>query len=201
MNASELSALLLLATAMSFTPGPNTTLSSALAANHGLRHAMPFICAVPAGWGLVLLLCTVGVGALLVAQPWLATGVQLAGVAYLLWLAFKLARSAQLGEADASRLNVGFAQGVALQFVNVKAWMLALAIVGGWVAGRDDLALRLAQVLPLMLCFAFLSNFTYALVGALLRRWLAHGRRLLWFNRAMAGVLVMTAVWMLRAPA
>ncbi len=201
MNASELSALLLLATAMSFTPGPNTTLSSALAANHGLRHAMPFICAVPAGWGLVLLLCTAGVGALLVAQPWLAIGVKLAGVAYLLWLAFKLARSALLGEADATRLNVGFAQGVALQFVNIKAWMLALAIVGGWIAGRDDLALRLAQVLPLMLCFAFLSNFTYALVGALLRRWLAHGRRLLWFNRAMASVLVVTAVWMLRVPA
>ena len=36
-------------------------------------------------------------------------------------------------------------------------------------------------------------------VGALLRRWLAQGRRLLWFNRTMAGVLAATALWMLRA--
>jgi threonine/homoserine/homoserine lactone efflux protein len=199
MNASELSALLLLATAMSFSPGPNTTLSSALAANHGLRHAMPFIWAVPAGWGLVLLLCTAGLGALVLAQPALALAIKLLGVAYLLWLAFKLARSAKMGEADARRLDVGFVQGVALQFVNIKAWMLALAIVAGWIAGRDDLLLRLAQVLPLMLCFAFFSNLTYALMGALLRQWLAQGQRLLWFNRTMAAVLVLTAVWMLQA--
>jgi threonine/homoserine/homoserine lactone efflux protein len=201
MNASELSALLLLATAMSFSPGPNTTLSSALAANHGLRHAMPFIWAVPAGWGLVLLLCTAGVGALVVVQPALALAIKLFGVAYLLWLAFKLARSARLGEADARRLDVGFVQGIALQFVNIKAWMLALAIVAGWIAGRDDLLQRLAVVLPLMLCFAFFSNLAYALIGALLRNWLAQGRRLLCFNRVMAAVLVLTAVWMLQAKA
>ena len=50
-----------------------------------------------------------------------------------------------------------------------------------------------------MLCFAFFSNLTYALMGALLRQWLAQGQRLLWFNRAMAAVLVLTAVWMLQA--
>ena len=201
MNASELSALLLLATAMSFSPGPNTTLSSALAANHGLRRAMPFVCGVPAGWGVVLLLCALGLGALIMALPWLGLAIKLLGVGYLLWLALRLARSARLGEADARRLDVGFVQGIALQFVNIKAWMLALAIVAGWIAGRDDLLQRLAVVLPLMLCFAFFSNLAYALIGALLRNWLAQGRRLLWFNRVMAAVLVLTAVWMLQAKA
>jgi threonine/homoserine/homoserine lactone efflux protein len=198
MNASELSALLLLATAMSFTPGPNTALSSALAANHGLRGALPFICAVPAGWGLVMLLSAAGVGALVMAEPALALAIKLLGVAYLLWLATKLARSARLGEADARRLHIGFAQGVLLQFVNIKAWMLALAIVAGWVAGHADAWWRMAQVLPVFLCFAFFSNLTYALVGALLRGWLAQGQRLLWFNRTMALVLVLTAIWLLR---
>ena len=37
-----------------------------------------------------------------------------------------------------------------------------------------------------MLVYAFASNFAYALAGALLRKWLAQGQRLLWFNRAMA---------------
>ena len=50
-----------------------------------------------------------------------------------------------------------------------------------------------------MVCFAFASNFTYAALGALLRGWLAQGRRLLWFNRCMALVLALTAAWMLRA--
>jgi threonine/homoserine/homoserine lactone efflux protein len=47
-----------------------------------------------------------------------------------------------------------------------------------------------------MLAYAFVSNFAYALVGAMLRDWLAKGSRLLWFNRAMGLVLVLTAWWM-----
>ncbi|MDB5896049.1 MAG: lysine transporter LysE [Rhodoferax sp.] len=197
MNATEFTALLVLATAMSFSPGPNTTLSTALAANHGLRRAMPFVCAVPLGWGLVLGLSALGVGALLLAVPLLGLAVKLAGVAYLFWLAWKLARSASLAEADARGLNVGFWQGAALQFVNIKAWMLALAIVAGWIAGRPDALPRFVTVLPVMLAFAFFSNLVYAVLGSLLRAWLAKGARLLWFNRAMGLVLVATALWML----
>ena len=67
MPWSELMALLVFSTAMAFTPGPNTTLSAALAANHGLRHAMRFVVAVPFGWGLLLLACALGLGALIQA--------------------------------------------------------------------------------------------------------------------------------------
>ena len=202
MNWQEFTALLVLATAMSFTPGPNTTLSTALAANHGLRRAMPFVLSVPVGWGVLLTFCTLGLGALLLAVPLLSLAVKLIGVVYLLWLAFKLAfKTRQLGEAGSDRMNITFWQGAALQFVNIKAWMLALAIVSGWIAGRADPGLRFAVVLPVMLMYAFVSNLTYALVGSLLRDWLAgpHGtsRRLVGFNRLMALVLVCTAVWLL----
>ena len=135
MNWQEFTAFLVLATAMSFSPGPNTMLSTAMAANHGLRRTLRFCLAA------------------------------------------------------------------ALQFVNIKAWMLALAIVSGWIAGRPDPAMRFAVVLPVMLFYAFTSNLVYALVGSLLRDWLAgpdgSGQRLLVFNRVMAGVLVATALWML----
>lgn len=201
MTWQEFTALLVLATAMSFSPGPNTTLSTALAANGGLRRAMPFVCAVPLGWSALLMLCALGLGALLLALPMLALAVKLAGVAYLLWMAFKLSQALQLGEADATMLQVGFWQGVALQFVNIKAWMLALAIVSGWIAGRADTTQRLAVVIPVMLVFAFTSNLLYATLGSLLRDWLRGpletGRRLLAFNRVMALILLVTALWML----
>jgi threonine/homoserine/homoserine lactone efflux protein len=201
MPFPELWALLVLATAMSFTPGPNTTLSTALAANFGLKRALPFVCAVPVGWGLLLGLCSLGLGALILAAPILAWGIQAVGVGYLWFLAWKLANTRQLGQASESALKVGFAQGVALQFVNIKAWMLALTIFGGWIAGQADPGLRLAWVLLVMLLFAFSSNLSYALVGSLLRHWLAgpqgSGQRLLRFNRLMAAVLVATGVWML----
>ena len=73
--------------------------------------------------------------------------------------------------------------------------MLALSVVAGWIAGHPDAGSRYVQILPLMLIFAFSSNFTYALIGSLLRQWLAQGARLLIFNRLMALVLTATAFW------
>ena len=199
MNWQEFTALLVLATAMSFSPGPNTTLSTAIAANGGLRRALRFILAVPVGWSLLLALCAAGLGALVVAEPALRVAIKALGIAYLLWLAFKLSGSGTLGSADDGKLDVGFGQGVLLQFVNIKAWLLALTLVAGWIAGQSDPWQRFAIVAPVMLVYAFTSNFIYALAGSLLRNWLARGTRLLWFNRAMALALVLTAWWMVGA--
>lgn len=204
MSAEELAALLSFATAMSFTPGPNTTLSTALGANLGLRRALPFIVAVPAGWTLMMLLCGLGLAALVLAAPALRLAVKFGGIAYLVWMAWKLAAVRTLGEVDARQLDVGFWQGVGLQFLNIKAWMLALALAAGWVtsAGSQPAANpgeRLAIVCAVMVGFALTSNFSYALAGSLLRGWLAQGRRLVVFNRVMAAVLLATAVWLLGA--
>ena len=196
MDWQEFTALMVLATAMSFSPGPNTTLSTALAANGGLKRAMRFIVAVPVGWTLLLVLCAAGIGSLVVAVPALRLVIKALGIAYLLWLAWKLSRSATLGSADEAHLSVGFIQGVMLQFINIKAWLLALTLVAGWIAGQPDALGRFAIVAPVMLFYAFASNLAYAVVGAVLRTWLTEGKRLLWFNRGMAAVLVLTAWWM-----
>ena len=202
MNASEWVALMALGAAMSFSPGPNTTLSTALAANFGLRRAMRFCLAVPTGWVLLLLACGLGVGALVNSVPALRWAIKLTGVAYLLWLVWKLNQTTTLAQVDASRLQVTFVQGVALQFVNIKAWMIALTLTAGWVVNANgqpatNTGERLAIVAGCMVFYAFTSNFTYALVGSMLRGWLAQGRRLLWFNRVLGLVLVVTAAWML----
>ncbi len=202
MSATELTALLIFCTAMSFSPGPNTTLSTALAANFGLRRALRFCLAVPAGWTLLMLATGLGVGALITGVPLLRWAVKLLGVAYMLWLAWKLARTSRMASADPARLDVGFWQGVGLQFLNIKAWMLALTLSAGWVVSSagspaPNPGERLVIVCGVMLLFAFSSNFLYALIGSLLRDWLSRGQRLLWFNRALSLVLVATALWML----
>lgn len=213
MSAQEFTALLLLAAAMSFTPGPNTMLSTALAARSGLRAAWPFMLAVPVGWTLLMLACGLGLGALLAAVPALQSLIRVAGLLLLLWLAWKLGQwrrqprdggRMQVPPEAADAAEVGFFQGVLLQFVNIKAWTLALAITAGWVthaAGQvaPNPGERLLLALAVMAPFALFSNLGYALVGTLLRRWLSQGRRLLVFNRGMSLLLVATALWMARA--
>ncbi len=196
MTSAEWTTLLILATATSFTPGPNTTLSTTLAANRGLRGAMSFVLAVPVGWGLLLSVCSLGVGSLVLAWPALRIVIATAGIAYLLWLARRLWGSRTLSETRTSPLEVSFLQGVLLQFLNIKAWMLALSVMSGWIIGKDDVWARYLQILPVMLGYALASNFSYALMGALLRQWLSQGRRLMLFNRLMASALAATAAWM-----
>ena len=202
MTAAEVTALLVFCAAMSFSPGPNTTLSTALAANHGLKRALRFCLAVPAGWTLLMLASGLGLGALVTGAPALRWAVKVAGAGYMLWLAWKLAKTGHPAQVDQSLLDVTFRQGVALQFLNIKAWMLALTLTAGWVvnaAGHPapNPGQRLAIICAVMVVFAFASNFSYALLGSLLRQWLAHGPRLRWFNRVLALVLLATAGWML----
>lgn len=198
LSSEELTALLILSTAASFTPGPNTTLSTALAANQGLRSALRFILAVPVGWGLLLGLCMAGLGHLVLAIPALRWVITISGTLYLLWMAYRLWGTRELSNANEDRLTITFFQGVGVQFLNIKAWMLALSIVAGWVAGKEDALGRSLVLLPIMMGFGLVSNLTYAVMGSLLRQWLAQGIRLLVFNRCMAAALIFTAIWMFK---
>ena len=202
MSSEELFALIALATVGTFTPGPNTALSATIAANHGLRRALPFVCAVPAGWGVLLVLNAAGLGVMVLGYPPLRWGLLAAGVLYLLWLAWKLANTQHLSEAAIGPV-VGFKQGVMLQFINIKAWFLALSVVSGWVIGHDDTIARLLETLPIFMFFGLSSNLTYAWIGASLRHWLRGpndtAQRLQWFNRIMALALLGTVVWMVRS--
>jgi threonine/homoserine/homoserine lactone efflux protein len=199
MSSTEFIALIALATVGTFTPGPNTTLSATLAANYGLRRALPFVCAVPAGWSLLLILNAAGLGALVLDFPALRWGLLVTGALYLLWLAWKLASPQRLSESTQGPI-VGFKQGVMLQFINIKAWFLALSVVSGWVIGHDDTLGRLLETLPVFMFFGLASNLIYAWIGASLRHWLRgpddSALRLQWFNRGMALALLVTVAWM-----
>ena len=100
----------------------------------------------------------------------------------------------------------GFLIGVVQMGMDCTIVLLALTVVAGWMAGRDDAWGRFAILLPVMLVFGFFSNLTYALIGSLLRQWLGGpyvdgvgtAVRLRWFNRGMAAMLAATALWMAR---
>ncbi|MBN4842086.1 LysE family transporter, partial [Citrobacter braakii] len=93
-------------------------------------------------------LCAAGVGTLVLAVPWLRLGVLGGGAAYLLWLAWRLAGAGTPALGPQPPLRISFARGVALQFLNIKAWTLALSVVAGWIAGHPQAGQRLVWVLP-----------------------------------------------------
>ncbi|MCU0949913.1 MAG: LysE family translocator [Burkholderiaceae bacterium] len=197
MPTDQLLALITLAVAGSFTPGPNNTIATVTGANHGLRATLPHVLGVPFGFGSMLVAGSLGVAALLIAHPLLGAAIKWIGIAYLLYIAWLVARAGSLGERRLAR-PLTFWQSAAFQYANPKAWMLAAATAGTFMAGRVD-ALRTAIIVAVFALAAVLSLLLWGALGAALHDWLRHGQRLQWFNRAMGLLLAATALWMARS--
>jgi threonine/homoserine/homoserine lactone efflux protein len=194
MPADQMLALITLALAGSFTPGPNNTIATVTAANHGLRATLPHVLGVPFGFGTLLAAGNLGVAALLVAHPLLAQAIKWLGIGYLLWIAGQVAGATSLGERRSAR-PLSFLQSAAFQYANPKAWMLAAAAAATFMADGTG-ALRLAIVVLVFALAAATSLLLWAAAGVALRRWLAQGTRLRAFNIAMGLLLAATALWM-----
>ena len=184
MSDDQWIALALFAIVGSFSPGPNNTIATVTAANFGLRAALPHVFGVPLGFASMLVLAALGVAAALLAVPALATVIKVLGVAYLLWLAWHLARAGDtLPEKVGGpfRLPLSFTQSALFQYFNPKAWMLAAATAGAWFTGEQALLHGLIAGL-IFAAAAFASLVLWSWAGATLRQWLKHGARMRRFN-------------------
>jgi threonine/homoserine/homoserine lactone efflux protein len=185
----SLAAFLLFGT---FTPGANTAVSTMLGANYGAWRAMPFVGGVAVAFGLIYALCIAGVGALIQTTPWLRSLLVWGGLAYMLWLAYRIATATAIKRSDQAKpLHAG--HGFANCMANPKVWMLAISVAAQFAL--QSAAWHVWAAL-LFAAFGFASNAAWAMVGSSLRAWLERGARLTWFNRAMGAALAATAVWM-----
>jgi threonine/homoserine/homoserine lactone efflux protein len=163
-------------------------------ANHGLRAALPHILGVPFGFGTMLVAGSLGVAALLVAHPLLGHAIKWIGIAYLLYIAWSIARAISIADRRLAR-PLTFWQSAAFQYANPKAWMLAAATAGTFMTVEAG-ALRTAIIVGVFALTAASSLILWAWMGAALRHWLQGGTRLARFNLAMGALLAATALWM-----
>ena len=141
--------LIAFAFAASVTPGPNNALVTANAAANGWRATWPHILGNGAGFSLMIVLVGAGLAGVLAAQPLLAAAMRWGAMAWLVWLAFKIA-TGPVDAAAGGGMRFGFVKAVLFQWVNPKAWLLALSIAAAWV--RPDEA-ALPQLLVIGRCF------------------------------------------------
>jgi threonine/homoserine/homoserine lactone efflux protein len=198
MPLEQLVALAILAFVGSFTPGPNNMIATVTGANYGFRAAVPHIFGVPFGFASMLIAGAAGVAALLLTYPFIAALIKWAGIAYLLFIAWQLARPHVTGEESnrPAMKPLSFWQSAAFQYVNPKAWMLAAATAGSFMADNA----KLASIVTIVIVFSIAamgSVITWVLVGAALRNWLGVGSRMRIFNVAMGVLLAATALWLM----
>ncbi|MFC4353079.1 LysE family translocator [Fodinicurvata halophila] len=173
------------------TPGPNNIMVTASGVNYGYRRTLPHILGISIGFPVMVLAVGLGLGGLFRAVPALHDILKIAGIAYLLWLAWRIATTRRQGEAS-SRPPLTFLQAAAFQWVNPKAWMMATGAVAAYTTGGDSVFAEVLLITALFALVAFPCVSAWTLLGSALGRFLAEGRRLQLFNIAMAALLVLS---------
>ena len=173
----------------SITPGPNNLMLLASGANFGFRRTVPHLLGVCLGFAAMVFLVGLGIGSLFTAYPALYDALRAVAIVYMLWLAWRIATSDGLGDAAGSARPMSFLEAVAFQWVNPKAWAMALGAIAAFVtpeaffAGVTIVTVVFATVnLP---CIASWAGF-----GVVLRRFLDRPWALRVFNVTMAVLLV-----------
>ena len=199
MSAETFIALLGFALVASMTPGPNTMMLLASGVNFGFRRTVPHMVGITVGFAALILAIGFGLGSVFQLYPALQLVLKLAGGAYLVYLAIRIAMTRTIsGKGKGAATPLTFAQAALFQWVNPKAWMMTVAAM----AIYTDMAMpvRTTLIVAAVFLFACLPSVTaWAGFGMALRGYLSDPLRLRVFNMAMGALLLLSLIPVLAA--
>lgn len=186
---AALSAAMTFALVMSITPGPNNTMLLASGVNFGFRRTMPHMLGITCGCMVMMIAIALGLGQIFTRYPALYSAMEIVSVAYLLYLAWKIAGSRGLSLDAGNERPMTFFQAAAFQWVNPKAWMMA--VTGVTAFHLNDNLLVNALLLTAAFAIVNLPSITvWAAFGLAVRRFLTSPGVLRAFNWTMAALLL-----------
>lgn len=198
MTYDILSALAAFAFVSSITPGPNNLMLMASGANYGLRRTLPHMLGVALGFAFMVILVGVGLIQIFDAFPVTYTVLKVASVGYLLYLAWKIATAAAPEAKEPTGTPFTFLQAAAFQWVNPKAWTMALTAISVYAVPEAGVwGILLVGLVFGAVNLPSVSVWTW--MGQQLRRVLDDPRKLRAFNIAMA-VLLIGSLWPILRP-
>ena len=191
MTYELLTGLALFALVSSLTPGPNNLMLMASGANFGFRLTIPHMLGVSLGFTLMVLLVGLGLAQLFQLYPASYTVLKIVSVFYLLFLAWKIATAGKPDE------NIGisgrpftFIQAALFQWVNPKAWTMALTALSVYSPSQNINSVALVAMVFGAINLPCVSCWT--LLGQQIQGLLSSPKRLAAFNVSMALILVLS---------
>jgi len=185
------------ALAASISPGPVNIVALGSGARYGLWASLRHVTGATLGFCLLLLLIGLGLHELLRYWPGMTRGLHAGGVAFLLYMAWKLASDRGGLASDSAPTAPSMLAGATLQWLNPKAWLASVAGVGAYV-GEGQTAL-LWQFTAIYFVICYLSVASWAWAGSVISQYLGNPHRIRLFNRVLAALLVASALYLLLA--
>lgn len=190
MTYDILFALVAFAFVSSITPGPNNLMLMASGANFGFRRTIPHMLGIGLGFMLMVLLVGAGLVQVFEAYPISHVILKIASVAYLLFLAWRVANAGPAKGPGRAGRPMTFLQAAAFQWVNPKAWAMALTATTAYAPGQTLQAIALVALV--FGCVNLPSVSTWTVLGQQMARVLTNRQRLTVFNWSMAALLVIS---------
>ncbi len=183
---------------MSITPGPNNVMVTASGVAFGYRRTIPHMLGISLGCGFQIVLVALGMGTVFERWPELQDVLRWAGAAYLVYLAWRLLKAGLIvGEAEGRARPLTFLEAAAFQFLNPKAWMIAVTTATVFLP-KDLNPLVGSLTMALVLAIVnYPSISVWTLFGTAMRRLLGSERLRQAFSVALSLALVLTGAAML----
>lgn len=191
MSVETYLTLLALAIGTLFTPGPNNAMLAASGATFGFRRTLPHMLGVAIGFPAMLLIVGLLLGELFQASSVLRETLRWGGAALLLWIAWNIATADPAKAAGAGARPMRFAEAAAFQWINPKAWSMAVAATSQFILPERPL-ITAAIVTATFLGFGLVSSATWNGAGRMIARWLTSDGRRRVFNLTMAALIVVS---------
>ncbi|NOE17865.1 LysE family transporter [Ruegeria atlantica] len=188
MTYDILLALIAFAFVTSITPGPNNLMLMASGANFGFRRSIPHMLGIGLGFTLMVLLVGAGLVQVFDRYPVSYSVLKVVSVIYLLYLAWKIAHAAPAAGDLAAGTPMTFLQAAAFQWVNPKAWAMALTATTAYTPSQTLHAIALVALVFGAVNLPSVSTWTF--LGQQMSWVLTNPRRLVAFNWTMAVLLV-----------
>jgi threonine/homoserine/homoserine lactone efflux protein len=186
--------LFLFVAASTFSPGGATSLATASGARFGLGRSLPLIAGIAVSLAFVAAITAFGLVNLISQQPRLELAVKLLGSAYLLWLAWRIARSGAPTSSAPLGQPLGLVKTIPLLLLNPKSWAMTVSAAAAFTPVASSPG-ALAMLLGVSFGIAASVSLTlWCALGVLLARLLRTDRHWLWFNLLMAALLVLSIV-------
>jgi threonine/homoserine/homoserine lactone efflux protein len=192
---NELAALVAFAFVGSFSPGPNNAVLWASGISFGFRRTVPQIVGAALGVGSLVVGVAAGIGAFLEAVPEAALALRVAGTAYLLYVAWRVAGSGAIGRAEVAH-PLGVWQAAVFQWLNPKAWVFAIAVVGTFLPEDLPRPAGIALLTGVVIVVVVVSFTIWAAGGAALDRFVNDERRRRLVSLVLAALIVASVLFL-----
>jgi threonine/homoserine/homoserine lactone efflux protein len=170
MHVESLIPLFLFAIVSTISPGGATTLATASGANFGFHRSVPLIAGIATGLASMAASAAVGLGSVLLAAPSMQFVMKAAGSAYLLWLAWQLARRGPPSTGMGANKPTSFVMGVWMLWHNPKGWAMTVGAAASFAAvASGPVSLGLTLGITFGLC-AVISLSLWCTAGLILAR-------------------------------